>query len=219
MVKNFDDFLKSELDEAGFYGVSRENSIILEDYLDEMIDRDHIFHKIAKNEIESAKRKCNWIENIHYDKGINMHGELTFIYFDTKDGRQICAFKTKEENKFTLHALNSQNYTKHSKYFNEDTNRSKELLNIQNELLEIMNIGEKVYGIDIIKRYSISENFDGKYSPEIGLLIHSGDDLITSYVTNRLWKTDPKRECYYGGQPIIKDSENERLRRKILLKK
>lgn len=221
MEKIIKDFIKSDLDEAEFFGVSKENSVLLEDYLSKMKDRDFKFHKIAKSEIESIKRKCDWVKDVNYDIYGRSYDELTLIYFNTPNGCQLHAYQVIGEDGFTLYTAEPERYILYSKRHAEDRKRMKDLLTIQTELEEIKKIGESVYGRDITEKHSVSENFDANYRPEIGLLVHNNNDLLTAYPTNQLFKSDLRRDCYYGEHPIIKSDskDNTRLLRKILIKK
>ena len=185
-----------------------------------MKDRDFKFHKIAKSEIESVKRKCDWVKNVSYDIFGRSYDELTLIYFDTKNGWQVHAYQVVGEDKFTLYIAEPERYIRYSKHHAEDRKRMKDLLTIQTELEEIKKIGESVYGRDLTEKHSVSGNFDANYKPEMGLLVYRGNNLLTAYATNQAFKSI-YGECYYGEHPIIKSDskDNTRLLRKILIKK
>ena len=53
MNQELRDFIKSDLNEAEFYGVSRDNSITLEEYLEKTKDLDYQFQQMAQFEIFS----------------------------------------------------------------------------------------------------------------------------------------------------------------------
>lgn len=212
MKRLYDDFIKSDLDEADFYGVSRENSITLDEYLNEMHNIDRKFHKIANSEIESIKRKLNWVSEADFYDLQNNDKEghhLSFIYLHTIEGRQICLYKYKKRD-FEI-SFRIPKFAFFDRAFSEDLKRRDDLPKIFEELEEINKIGLGVYNEKLKSKGTVSDNFKVQYRPEAGLYLSDNDcHYLCSYVKNGIKSAN---------KPLVKDKEKGKVYKKILIKK
>ena len=79
-------------DEAEFFGVSRKNSMTLGEYQNEMKELDRKFQIRAQFEINSIKRKCNWVDEVwFYAMEDSQKHNLFFptIYLYDKKGKKF----------------------------------------------------------------------------------------------------------------------------------
>ena len=212
MKRKYDDFIKSDLDEAEFFGVSRDNSITLDEYLNEMHDVDHRFYKIAKSEIESIKRKLIWVDDVYFFSHEEFaRDDLDCIYIKTIEGKLLLVVRDKYNETFNLIIHNPMLADLFKNESMRDQNRKKEFENVQVELDEIRKIGLQTYKGKLLPRESISETFNAIYRPESGIVIADKDfNLFISPI---------KLGFLSLSKPIVKDKEKEKVYKKILLKK
>jgi hypothetical protein len=183
-----------------------------------MQDKDFKFLKMAQFEIESIKRKCTWVKDLRYNiENKGSYDEITLIYFDTVEGRQLLGYrKEKENSKFELSVYTPSGISFFNKNFSTDVKRMYELAKIQEELKEIASIGFEIYNIEFNGRNSVSGNFKINYRPEIGLFIHNCRDLVTVFPVREYQRNS--KGSFYGEHPIIKINDNSKVRKKILIR-
>lgn len=212
MERKFDTFIKSGLDEADFFGLPKDNTITIHEYLEEMHGVDFKFHKISYSEISSIKKKLNWVEDIDfYDTQCEDRDDqyLSYIYLHTNDGRTLSVTKYMDR-RFDLD-VRTPKFKLFNKIYAKDLERRKELIKVQEELEEIGKIGFQVYKGKLIPKESVSYNFMVHYRPEAGLYVFDNDsDLFFSLLKHGV-------KCY--DRPIVKDTEKPKIYSKILIKK
>lgn len=211
MNQELKDFIKSDLNEAEFYGVSRDNSITLEEYLEKMKDLDFQFQQMAQFEIFSIKRKCNWVDEVWFAGVQNHRGkyELKGIAVFAKDGRGIFGCPNKDgEYGCIVEGLPRIFLLHHG--IRKDLKRLQEFYKIQEELNEIDSIGSEVYNGYLSMKPSVSNNFGAKYHPDLGLYVNSVYGDLATF-------TKPRMKDYHN--PILKnDMDKAKVLQKILIK-
>lgn len=215
-IKKIKEFIKSDLDEAEFFGLSKDNTITLGDYQEKMIDIDRNFQQMAQFEVFSIKRKCDWVKEVWF-YGMKDHtGQkdeffLPTIYLIDKDGKEI--FLTRDN-------INNGTYEVETKIpriyllsseVRQNMKRKQEIYKIQTELLEIEKIANLIYKSNgLEEKDSISYNFHTSYRPESGLyLFNFRLDNITAYLKENRKNYD---------KPLVKDKDKAKLLRKVLIK-
>lgn len=207
------DFIDSDLDESEFFGVSKDNSITLEEYHEIMDDHDYRFQKMAQFEVESIKEKCPWVKEVWFQSmQYKKTGEffLSNIHLFTIDNEEISVHRDNKTNvysnevEFPFFCL----FNKAVKLYLE---RSQELYKIQRELKEIESIGKEIYNNKLHDKLSVSDNFKAIYRPDGGLYLFTANhsELVTAFLKPSVKNYD---------KPITKENDARALK-KILLKK
>ncbi len=210
-IKLIKEFVMSDQDESEFFGVSKENSITLEEYYDYMKDVDRRFQKMAQFEIESIKKKCPWVKEVWFEGLQNAKTKeffLTSIHFFSVDGREIYTNLNKKTDTYDYN-FNIPKLYLLSKKVRADVQRKHDFAKIQEELKEIEKIGHDIYDDKFHRKDSISETFDACYRPDGGLYLFSDYNLVTAFLKPCVKNYD---------KPIIKDKNSNRVLKKILLK-
>ena len=211
-IKEIKEFIKSDVDEAEFFGLSKDNTITLGDYQEKMIDIDRKFQQMAQFEVFSIKRKCNWVKEVWFEAMQNTKsGEffLSSIHIFTTDNRELAAHQDKKSEVYTAN-IEVPFFYLLNKGIKRDLERSQELYKIQRELKEIESIGKDVYNGKLYDRKSVSDNFKATYRPDAGLyLFDSNSDNITAYLKENRKNYD---------KPLVKDKDKVKLLRKVLIK-
>ena len=213
-TKLLKDFFKSDLDEAEYFGVSKEGSITLEEYQARMKDIDLKFQKMAQFEVESIKKKCPWVDEVWFygvQNPLSREFFSTSIHFFDVEGRQSYVYYDKSKGKYwTIWKPNA--FSNLSRKFSTDINRYYEVVEkLQSELKEIEEIGKEVYNNKLDEKISISENFQATYRPDGGLYVFKIPNLdhVTAYLKPNVKNYD---------KPMLKDKNNAKILTKILLK-
>ena len=204
------EFLSSDLDESEFFEVSKEDSISLDEYRQEMIDLDRRFQKMARFEVESIKRKCSWVDVIWFESLQDKKtGEffLPTLHVFSKDGKDVSSFGEIDGSfdfsvKFPKLFLINPNIKR-------NIERSKSIQKCQSELKEIGFIGKEVYDGKLYSKKSVSDTFTTDYRPDGGLYVFSDYELVSAYLKPYVKNYDI---------PIIKDRDNIKLLSKVLIK-
>lgn len=204
------EFLSSDLDESEFFKVSKEDSISLDEYRQEMIDLDRRFQKMARFEVESIKRKCGWVDVIWFESLQDKKtGEffLPTLHVFSKDGEDISSFEEIDGSfdfsaKFPKLFLINPNIRR-------NIERRKSIQKCQSELKEIDFIGKEVYDGKLYSKKSVSDTFTTDYRPDGGLYVFSDYELVSAYLKPYVKNYDI---------PIIKDRDNIKLLSKVLIK-
>ena len=211
MDKIIKEFFKSDKDEAEFFGVSRKNSMTLGEYQNEMKELDRKFQIRAQFEINSIKRKCNWVDEVWFYAMEDLQKHNLFfptIYLYDKKGREIYAYSSKLDGNYEADEVPKiYQLTSAGKL---DALRRQDIGKIKQELTEIGNIAEGVYKYKLHGENSVSDNFNAIYRPESGLYV------FTSNSENISAHLKPNRKNY--DKPLIKDNNNGKVLKKILIK-
>lgn len=212
MDKIIKEFFKSDKDEAEFFGVSRDNSITLEEYQARMKDLDYQFQNMAKFEIFSIKRKCAWVDEVWFSGKQNYKGKYLIkeIGIFAKDGSEIYTHLNKEKGEYGCNLEGLPLIFLLHKGIRTDLKRLQEFYKIQEELKEIESIGKDVYNGKLYDKKSVSDNFKATYRPDAGLyLFDSNLDNVTAYLKENRKNYD---------KPLVKDKDKGKLLRKVLIK-
>lgn len=213
MDKIIKDFFKSDLDEAEFFGVSREGSITLEEYRERMQDIDYRFQQMAQFEVFSIRIKCPWVRDVWFEGLQNPKTKeffLTCIHFFAEDGRKLYTKFDKKTESYNPN-LNVPKIYLLNKGVRLDLEREKDFSKIQEELKEIERIGQEVYNDKLHDKISVSENFKAVYRPDGGLYVSTepNSDHVTAYLKPNVKNYD---------KTMIKDKDKNKMLKKILLK-
>lgn len=191
MEKDIYTFLNSDLTEAEYYHLSKDNLINLKDYLLEMREKDKEFRNIVKEPIEAIKEKCNWLQDIGFDSLQKPEtGEYleSSIWLFTVNGHNIIVHKKFENNKYVglgeklpvIYLVSGKN--------REFVKRQKELANIQEELEIIDSVGHSFYDGLLYSKDTISKNFHASYTPGLGMTLweNTNYELIASFYERKI---------------------------------
>lgn len=206
MKKNIREFLKSDLNEADFYNLPKEDLINLKDYLESLKEIDRDFENQIQEPIASIKEKCDWFKDFgfYYTQTIKLLA---------KDNIDLIAVLNQYTDKYEELAQNIPKIYLISPKVRTIIQRQKDLDLIQEELHLIDEIGSSMYGKEvshIASKHSISENFYITYTPRIGMDIWYDSGLLTSY---------HERYTKQYQKPLLKDKKKERILERIQIRK
>lgn len=210
-------FLNSSKDEAEFFGLSRGNTITLEEYYDWLRSIDGSFRYNAHTEVASMKRKLDWLDEVAFDGfqlSNNREWSHTSIRLFTKDGEELWAHFNPEIEKYEGGVQNVPKIYLISKRVRTELQRQEELEKVQRELEEIEKIGRQIYDGKLEFRKSISEKFEMTYRPSVVMDVWYDPDyehiLISSFY-------EPNRRRF--DIPYLSETSNYKIKKKLLLKK
>ena len=210
-------FLNSDLDEADYFSLSKENLLTLRELLLQFKKIDNEFTSAIQEQFQSIKEKCNWLSTISFSGYIHKNGfyGTTSIYLNSEDGIDLTVQYNDithiyegliKEDKIPKVCLISRKLRKHLL-------RQKDISFIQEELYEIDRIGRDIYKSVLVPINSVSKNFCMCYVPHKGLHVTNNDKynyyLIATYY-----------ECLKGHKEreLLKDEKSkEKLLTRILV--
>ena len=184
----------------------------MEEYLLKLKEKDNDFQLTIENELQSIKKKCNWLTTIDFGGLINSFGDytLTAIYLHSKDGIDLIVRYNNINSKYEDLTSNVPKIYLLSEKVKKHLLRQKDIDYIQEELSEIEKIGRNIYKDVLAPIASISKNFEIYYTPNIGLSIYSDYDLIANYLNH------PRN---FKEKEFLKDEKSkEKLLKRILIK-
>ena len=211
------EFLKSDLTESEFFGLSKNNLINLKEYLLLLKLKDDDFRNMTQRQLASMKKKCDWLKEISFhglqssstgeyiklSVGIRLYandGNDLFAMFDEKTNSYVGSFKGNELPKIYLI----------SKKVRNDIKRQDDFKLITDELHEVEEIGKMIYyGWLYLKRDSISDNFQIYNTPSLGISLLSGNALLANYF---------ERNIKYYEKPYLVEDAKKRMLTKVQLK-
>ena len=184
-------FLNSDLDEADFFKLPKDNLLSLREYLLKLKDVDTDFQIAINKQLQLIKNKCNWVSTISFNGLIHDKGssEITSIHLHSNDGIDLVVSK----NNFGVYEDLVKNIPRLyllSGKIRKQLLRQKDLKFIQGELNEIDDIGQNLYRFTLTPITSISNNFIVYSSPAFGTSVYSDFDLIATYEKNYHKKYD-----------------------------
>ena len=211
------DFLNSELTESDFFGLSKEDLISLKEYLELLIEIDAKYQSLIKEQFDSIKKKCDWIERVGF---ASSQQETTGKYLKSwlnlfaTDGINLSASLTNGDVEYidlaripSIYLLSKRNRIR--------SNRQEELSLIQNELHEIDEVGRKLYDGTLYPQKTISDYFTIDYTPELGIDLFGNNDEYSNDLIARYYKRSDK----YYDKPILNDEvKKEKLLTRIQIK-
>lgn len=207
MKKNIREFLKSDLSEADFYHLSKEDLISLKDYLELLREIDNDFEDLIQEPINIIKEKCDWFKDISYMYLVNI--SPSSIRLLAKDNIDLIAVLNSETEKYEELAKNIPRIYLINPKVRTLIERQKDLDLIQDELHQIVKIGNSIYDTDIISIHSISDNFYISYTPRIGMDIWYSNGLLASY---------HERYIKQYNKPLLNDKKKDKILTKIQVK-
>ncbi len=211
MKKNIREFLKSDLSEADFYNLPKEDLINLKDYLESLRKIDRDFEMQVQEPFAKIKEKCDWFKDFGF-----YHTQT--IKLLAKDNIDLIAVLNPYTEKYEELAQNIPKIYLISPKVRTIIQRQKDLDLIQDELQQIDEIGSSIFGNSIYSeelspiasKHSISENFYISYTPRIGMDIWYDHGLLASY---------HERYTKQYQKPLLKNEDKKRLLERIQIKK
>lgn len=205
-------FLNSDLDEADYFSLSKENLLTLRELLLQFKEIDNEFTSAIQEQFQSIKEKCNWLSSISFGGLVHENGtyEMTAIYLYSEDGIDIIASYNNKNNRYEGLAKNVPKIYLLSGRIRKHLSRQNEIEYIQDELLKVEEVGRDIYRDILVPVYSVSSNFRIHYTPHFGLSVYNKYDLIANYY-----------DCSKGHKEkeILEDEEvKEKLLTRILVK-
>ena len=205
-------FLNSNLTEAEYFSLSKENLITLKEYLLQLKDKDNNFQTAIQEQFQSIKKKCSWLSAISFGGLIHKSGdyEITAIYLYSKDGIDLITIRNHSSDRYEDLTKNVPKVYLLSRKVRKHLSRQKDIDLIQEELREIENVGRDIYRNVLRLISSISNNFQIYYTPHFGLSIYNEYDLIANYLNCS--KKNKEKEY------LKEEDSKEKLLRRILVK-
>ena len=210
-------FLHSDENESEYFGVSKENTITLEEYHDRLRALDGSFRYHANSEVTFMKRKLDWVDEVgFYGLQISI-GDIwkhTCINIFTKDGEEISAHLNPETGLYEAENKNIPKICLVSKRVRTRLQRQEELGKVQRELEEIEKIAKETYDNQLNFKKSVSSNFEITYRPSIVMDVWYESDYDHELVSSVYENSDRRRIDV----PYLSESSNRKILRKILVK-
>ena len=174
-------FLNSDSTETAFFDSSKENLIILKDYLESLLSKDNEFQNTINEPLESIRDKCAWVEGVGFN-GFQLSGSGEYFHSGVnifaKDNVDLVVTSKDNIKNYKEVSLYIPKIYRASSKVRTLINRQGDLDKIQDELKEIGKIGCEIYDGALYPRESVSGMFETLYRPNIGLDIWSDDDLV-----------------------------------------
>ena len=215
MDKILHEFINSDLTEANFFDLPKEDLITLKEYFLSMREKDKEFKELIKEPLESMKDKCGWINTIGYRlfQQSSTHEYInSAIYLFPVLGNCNTVSKNNASKEFRdliekvpkIYLLNKDirmNYQRH-----------KEIPFIQDELEEIDRIGQSFYDGLLIPKKTVSDKFQVSYIPNAMMSLYDPEaEEILAYYNIRNLKLYDK--------PILNEEQKQKVLTKIQLRK
>jgi len=212
MTEQVKKFLSTNLTEAEYYSLSKENLITLKEYLLQLKDKDNDFQTSIQEQFQSIRKKCSWLSAISFGGLIHESGnyEITAIYLYSKDEIDLIVNYNHLNDKYEDLTKKVPKVYLLNRKVKKHLVRQSDIDLIQEELREIENVGRNIY-IDVLRPiYSVSKNFQIYYTPHFGLSIYNECDLIANYL-------NCSKKC--KEKEFLKDEDTkEKLLKRILVK-
>ena len=206
-------FLNSDMNEADFYNLPKDNLITLREYLLDMLNKDNEFLNLIGEPLSSMKEKCPWINDIGYDMlQLAVTGSTidSTIWLFPTDGHNMIVSKNKNSSIYDDLAKVIPSIYLLDKNVKKRIKRQNELLFIQDELHEIDKIGRNFYDELLYDKTSISGDFDISYVPNIGMYVYTDNEFLAACLVRNM-------KSYQ--KPYLKDKQKDKVLARIQLEK
>lgn len=208
------DFLKSNLTESDFFGVSSKDLISLKEHLLRLKAKDQEFLTAVKPHIDSMKEKCGWLDEIAFSAtqhdGTGEYLRTAIWLFPTEGRSLITHYDVKTKRYRDIAERVPKLYILLNKSIRTSVEREKELVSVQEELREIDELGRLLYDGVLYARKSVSGNFCITYTPNIGMNVWWRDELVANYYIRKMKLYD---------RPYLSEEEKGQVLTRIQLKK
>ena len=213
MEENICDFLSSELTEAEYFNLSKEDLVNLREFLLKLEEKDEKFLKLIKEPVDSMKGKCNWVSDVAFhalQKEPKGEYILSSIWLLPTDVHNVIARFDEKRERYVELAERIPFVYRASKNVRTLIKRQEELDLIQDELHEIDQVGKNYYDGLLCRKESISKNFSVIYFPNVGMSIWSNGDLLANYYRRQIKEYD---------KPYLNEENKDKVLSKIQIKK
>ena len=199
------DFLKGDVTENEFFGLPKENLISVKEYLEFLKERDNEFQRLIKEQADSIKENCDWVDRVGFDASqIEETGKymLSWINLFARDDINLIVSNGNDRSIYTDLAKIPSVYLINKKA-RIHSDRQQDLIPIQNELHEIEEIGREFYDGKLYAKKSISGSFVVQDLPELGVELYCGTG---EYCGKLICRSFDRKGMFYD-VPVIKNKE------------
>jgi len=216
----FKDFILSDYNEAEFFNINKGNLITLKEYLELLNNENKQLKKEIQPNLALIKEKYNWIKNIEYLPKLASPFNENTLHISGEDWPDI--LMTKINNEVIISFQNGLLFIPEKKIkfyiFKKYQSRKKDLLDIQNELVNILETGKS--NIKYPSLLSASEYFKANYMNDYVSINCNQENLMNIYLDSLKINVGFFSEIKLFSQKfILTKTECDNLSKKLIFKK
>ena len=179
-------FLDSNLDEAEYFSLSKENLMYLRDFLEILKSKEEEFKNSIKTEEESIKHKCKWVDHVEFSGVQISNSNELFLSSIKLEGKNTSleTFYNEGNKKYITCPRFIPKFICLTKWAKNKRATIESIKDIQEELLDIDNIGKDIFS-GYLNTKSASGKFGIDFIPFEGAILNNKYTTLAFYGDNK----------------------------------